>query len=250
MILRTVRMGEGRPLVLLHGLFGAASNWGRVQRRLAEDRLVLALDARNHGGSAHDKAFDYAVMAQDVLDTLDAEGIGAASVVGHSMGGKTAMHLALAAPHRVERLVVADIAPVTYEPHFRAIAAAMQALPLASGLTRAEANAALEAVAPEPDVRGFLLQNLRFGDPPSWRIGLDEIAAGLPAIERWEAAGTYGGPVLVLRGERSSYVRPEHRALFRALFPAARFASLRDAGHWLHAEAPDAFVATVRAFLR
>ncbi len=249
MILKTVRMGEGRPLVLLHGLFGAASNWGRVQRRLAEGRLVLALDARNHGGSPHDEAFDYRVMAQDVLDTLDSEGIGPAAVIGHSMGGKTAMHLALAAPDRVERLVVADIAPVSYEPHFRTIAAAMQALPLVSGLTRADANAAMAKAAPDPDVRAFLLQNLRFGDPPAWRIGLDEIAAGLPAIERWEADGTYGGPVLVLRGERSPYVQPEHRALFRALFPAARFASLRDAGHWLHAEAPDAFVDTVRAFL-
>jgi pimeloyl-ACP methyl ester carboxylesterase len=243
-------MGEGRPLVLLHGLFGAASNWGRVQRRLAENCLVLALDARNHGSSPHDPAFDYRAMAQDVLDTLDAEGIDAAAVVGHSMGGKTAMHLALAVPQRVERMVVADIAPVTYEPHFRAIAAAMQAMPLRSGLTRAEANAALETAAPEPEVRGFLLQNLRFGDKPSWRIGLDEIAAGLPAIERWDGAGTYAGPVLVLRGERSPYVRAEHRPLFRALFPAARFASLRDAGHWLHADAPDAFVDTVRAFLR
>ena len=248
MILRTVRMGEGKPIVLLHGLFGAASNWGRVQRRLAEDHLVLALDARNHGASPHDGVFDYPAMAQDVVETLDAEGVGAACVVGHSMGGKTAMHLALSAPHRVERLLLADIAPVSYPPHFRDIAAAMQGIALVPGLTRMEANAALMEVAPDPAVRGFLLQNLRFGERPAWRIGLDEIAAGLPAIERWEASGVYDGPVLVLRGERSDYVLPAHRPLFRALFPRARFATLRDAGHWLHADAPEPFLETVRSF--
>ena len=141
MILRTVRMGEGSPIILLHGLFGAASNWGRIQRRLAEDHLVLAMDARNHGASAHDPAVDYPTMAEDVLQTMDAEGLPAAAVLGHSMGGKIAMQLALAAPERVSRLVVADIAPVPYPPHFRDLTAAMLALPLRPGLSRAEAEA-------------------------------------------------------------------------------------------------------------
>ena len=254
MILHTVRMGAGSPVVLLHGLFGAASNWGRVQRRLAADHTVLSIDARNHGASGHDPAFDYPTMAQDVLDTLDAEGVGAAAVLGHSMGGKTAMTLALGAPGRVSRLIVADIAPVAYEPHFRVLADAMLALPLRPGLTRAEASAALEPAAADASVRSFVLQNLRFGATPDrapgWRIGLKEIAAGLPAIEGWSAAGHYPGEVLVLRGERSDYVQPEHRPLFRALFPAAHFATLRNAGHWLHADAPEAFVETVQAFLR
>ena len=251
MILHTVRMGEGAPVVLLHGLFGAASNWGQVQRRLAAaGHLVLAMDARNHGGSGHSPVMDYPAMAADVLDTLDAAGVGTAAVLGHSMGGKTAMQVALLAPERVARLVVADIAPVPYPPHFQALAAAMLAVELRPGLTRAEASAALAAAEPDPVVRGFVLQNLRFGTAtPAWRIGLGEIAAGLPAIEGWAAAGAYPGPVLVLRGERSDYVQPEHRALFRALFPAARFATLREAGHWLHADAPEAFVATVGSFL-
>ena len=249
MILKTVRMGQGAPVVMLHGLFGSASNWGRIQRRLAETRLVLAMDLRNHGASPHGAAVDYATMAADVIETLDAEGIGAAAVIGHSMGGKVAMQMALSMPERVSRMVVADIAPVPSAPTFRAIAAAMLALPLTPGLTRAAANAALEPVAADPAVRGFLLQNLRFTDPPGWRIGLAEIAAGLPEIEAWTGGGVYGGPVLVLRGELSDYVRPEYRPLFRALFPAARFASLRGAGHWLHADAPDAFLATVAAFL-
>lgn len=248
MILRSVRMGEGRPVVLLHGLFGSASNWGRIQRRLAETRTVLALDLRNHGASPHDAAMTYAAMAEDVAETLAEQGIAAAGVLGHSMGGKVAMQLALTRPALVSRLLVADVAPVHYEPHFRAIAAAMQAIPLTSGLTRAEALAALEPSTPDPVVRGFLLQNLRFGAPPAWRIGLDEIAAALPEIEGWPGQGRYDGPTLVLRGERSDYILPEHRPLFRALFPEARFVTLRDAGHWLHADAPEPFLATVSSF--
>ena len=236
--------------MLLHGLFGAASNWGRVQRRLAEAHTVLAMDLRNHGASPHDPAMTYPLMAADVAETIGAElGPGAVGVLGHSMGGKVAMQLALSAPGLVSRLLVADVAPVRYQPHFRAIAAAMQGIALEPGLTRAAAAAALDGVVDDVAVRGFLLQNLRFGERPGWRIGLPEIAAALPDIEGWPGAGRYEGPVLVLRGERSDYVLPEHRPLFRALFPAAKFATLRGAGHWLHADAPDAFLDTVRAFM-
>ena len=253
MRLHVIRTGTGTPVVLLHGLFGFAGNWGRIQRRLAETHDVLAMDARNHGASPHDRDTSYPAMAADVAETMAAEGVAAAAMVGHSMGGKTAMRLALAHPGLVSRLLVADVSPVAYEPHFRGIAAAMQAIPLTPALTRAEANAALTAAAPDPSIRSFLLQNLRFGATPTWRIGLDEIAAGLDRIESWDApridGGTYDGPVLVLRGERSDYVLPGHRPLFHALFPRVRFATLRDAGHMLHADAPDAFIATVQAFL-
>ena len=249
MILHALDAGQGPAVVVLHGLFGAAANFGVLQRRLRDEYRVVALDARNHGASPHDPRMDYAAMAADVADTLNAMGTGPAAVIGHSMGGKTAMALALARPDLVSRLLVADVAPVRYEPHFRVIAAAMQAVVLHPGLTRAEVDAALAEAAPDPRVRLFLSTNLRLGAAPAWRIGLDEIAAALPAIEGWEAAGSYDGPVLVLAGERSDYIRPEHRALFTALFPQARFATLRDAGHWLHADQPDAFVATVRAFL-
>lgn len=249
MILRSVRMGQGAPVVLLHGLFGSAANWGRIQRRLAETHDVLALDLRNHGASPHDPAMTYPRMADDVAETLAAAGLEAAAVLGHSMGGKAAMQLALARPGLVTRLIVGDVAPVRYPPHFDTIAAAMLRIPLAPGLTRADASAALEPAVPDTALRGFLLQNLRFGDPPAWRIGLSEIAAAMPDISDWPGSGTYDGPVLVLRGERSDYILPEHRALFRALFPHARFATLRGAGHWLHADAPDAFLETIRPFL-
>lgn len=251
MILHAIEAGAGPPVAMLHGLFGASGNLAAIQRRLGASRRVIAFDLRNHGGSPHDPAMSYGAMAEDVLDSLAALDVPRAALIGHSMGGKVAMRAALLRPDRVERLLVADIAPVRYDPAFRAIADAMLALPLAPGLTRAAAHAALAPAVPDPAVRGFLLQNLRLGAAPGWRIGLREIAAGLPGIEGWDApdGARYDGPVLVLRGERSGYVRPEHRPAVRALFPLARFTALKDAGHWLHADAPDAFAAVAQAFL-
>lgn len=250
MILHGAEAGEGAPVVLLHGLFGSQSNFGALARRLAAGYRVVSLDLRNHGGSPHGPGMTYADMAGDIVDTLDARGIGPAALVGHSMGGKVAMLVALSAPARVQRLLVADIAPVRYPPHFRTITAAMQAVALRPGLLRAEVDAALQDAVPDPVTRGFLVQNLRFGSTPAWRIGLDHIARGLPDIEGWDApSATYDGPVLVMRGERSDYVLPVHRPAIRALFPRARFLALRDAGHWLHADAPDAFLAVVQEFL-
>jgi len=254
-ILHAVEAGTQRggdaPVVLLHGLFGAAANFGAIQRRLASGGRVIALDLRNHGLSPHDPAMSYAAMAGDVLDSLAELGAPRAALVGHSMGGKVAMAAALLQPGRVSRLVVADIAPVQYPPAFRGFVDAMLAMPLTPGLKRAEAEAALAPAVADARVRGFLLQNLQFGPAPAWRIGLREVAANLPEIEGWETPpnAKYAGPTLVLRGERSDYVRPEHRAAIRALFPAARFTSLKGAGHWLHADAPDAFIAVLQAFL-
>ena len=250
MILHALDVGQGPAVAVLHGLFGAAANFGVLQRRLRDEFRVVALDARNHGASPHAPGMNYATLAADVAQTLGALGVAQAAVLGHSMGGKIAMALALRHPGLVSRLLVADVAPVRYEPHFRAVAAAMGAIPLHPGLTRADVDAALAEVAPDPRVRLFLSTNLRLGANPAWRIGLPGIAAALPDIEGWDEAGRYNGPVLVLAGERSEYIRPEHRPLFTALFPHARFATLRDAGHWLHADQPDAFVATVRAFLQ
>jgi pimeloyl-ACP methyl ester carboxylesterase len=212
---------------------------------------VLALDLRNHGASPHAATMSYPEMAADVAETLRAEGAWPAAVIGHSMGGKTAMALALTRPEGVARLLVADIAPVAYPtPLFARYVAAMRAIPLRPGLTRKEADAALVDAVPNPGLRGFLLQNLLFtADPPRWRVALDVIAAEMGAIGGWpELPGTYGGDVLVLAGDASDYIRPAHHALFTRLFPAARFATIQ-AGHWLHAENPAAFLEQVVAFL-
>lgn len=253
MILNAIEAGQGSgPIVLLHGLFGAAQNFGAVQRRLAERFRVLALDLRNHGASPHAAGMSYAAMAADVLETLRARDALPCLLVGHSMGGKTAMRAALDAPEAVARLLVADIAPVPYPPAFRDYARALAAIPLRPGVTRAEADAALCGTVPDATMRGFLLQNFRPGPQPGWRFGLAEITAGLPDIEAWDAPpeARYAGPALFVAGERSDYIRREYRATIRALFPAARLLTMKNAGHWLHADNPEGFVAIVSDFFR
>jgi esterase len=246
----------GPPLVLLHGLFGQARNFSQIQRALAQRWRVIALDQRNHGASPHAPDMHYAAMAEDVLDTLAALDALPAALLGHSMGGKVAMRTALLHSDAVERLLVADIAPVVYPPHNHPIVAAMQAISLHDGLTRAAADAALADVVPAAPVRAFLLQNLRLGTPPVWRIGLDEIAAALSDLEGWDGPtdarppeAPYSGGTLFVAGETSDYITRDDRPLIRALFPAARFVTVKHAGHWLHADNPAGFLAVVEAFL-
>ena len=252
MRLHVIEAGTGPAVVILHGLFGAARNFATIQRRLAAHYRVLALDLRNHGESPHAPGMAYATLAADVRETLAAHGALPAAVVGHSMGGKVAMRLALAAPEAVSRLAACDIAPVPYPSHgHRGYIAAMRALPLTPELTRAGAEAALAEAVPSAPLRQFLLHSLRFGAAPSWRLGLAEIAAAMPEIESWDAPPgvSYAGPTLFLTGGRSDYVRPEYRPAIRALFPHARFATLKQAGHWLHADDPEGFLAAIAAFL-
>lgn len=250
MILHSVQAGEGPPVILLHGLFGSARNFGAVQKALASGSRVIALDLRNHGTSPQAPVVGYDSMAADVFETLAALDALPAVLIGHSMGGKVAMRAALDRPDAVTALVVADIAPVPYPPHLRPVVAALASLELTTGLTRAQADAALSPAVPDSGMRGFLLQNLILGTSPAWRIGLAEIMAGMPAIEAWNVtAATYGGPALFIAGERSNYILPEHRPLIRAEFLAARFVTLKDAGHWLHADNPAGFLAVLEAFL-
>ena len=252
MRLQALEAGQGAPLVLLHGLFGSARNWGAVQKALAAEYRVVALDLRNHGASPHAPGMAYAAQAEDVAETLAALGIERAAVLGHSMGGKVAMMLALTRPDLVERLIVADIAPRPYPPALRAVVAALQAVPLHPGLTRQEADQALRTAVPEAPIRSFLLQNLRFETaPPSWRIGLPEIAAAMPEIEDFAPppGARFEGPALAMAGALSPYIRAEDHAAFRALFPRIGFASIPRAGHWLHAENPEGFLAALQEFL-
>ena len=247
MILRSVERGEGGlPLVMLHGLFGRAANFGAVQQRLAATRRVLALDLRGHGGSPHARPVSYAEMAADVAETLAALDALPCALLGHSMGGKVAMTLALTRAEAVVALIVADIAPVTYPSHFGAFVVAMLAVPAASG--RAEAEAALAGAIPNQAVRRFLLQNFRPGT--GWTCDLPGIAAGLPGIEAWPVTeAVYRGPALFVAGGRSDYIRPQAHPAIEARFLHTRFATLPDAGHWLHAEDPDGFVRAVDEFL-
>jgi pimeloyl-ACP methyl ester carboxylesterase len=246
------QIGEGRPVVLLHGLFGQAGNFGAIARRLAEKCRVIALDLRNHGDSPHTDAMDYPDMAADVRATLAGLDALPAAIVGHSMGGKVAMALALSHPDAVSRLCVADIAPRAYASDLGRYAAAMAAIPLRAGLSRAEADKALAASVPAAAVRQFLLQNLRFDrDPPAWRLNLRGIAAAMPTISGWPDGlpQTYPGPTLLLAGAASDYIRDSDMPTVTAHFPQARLVRIDGAGHWLHAEAPGPFLAALSDFL-
>ena len=255
MILHTTQSGptdadKDPPVVLLHGLFGAARNFGAIQRSLASRFHVIALDMRNHGDSPHAPDMRYPTLAADVYETLSSLGIGHAALIGHSMGGKAAMALALLRPDFVGRLLVADIAPVAYRHGNEAITQAMQAIPLTPSLTRQDADAALTAAVPRADIRAFLLQNLRFEATPRWRIGLAEIAAAIPDLEGWPRLdGAYTGPSLFVTGANSDYVLADHRPAIRARFPAARFVAIKNSGHWVHADNPAGFLSVVEAFL-
>ena len=248
MILRAVQAGAGPTLVLLHGLFGNSGNFRQPQAALAARFRVIALDLRNHGGSPHAEAMDYAAQAGDVTESLAALGVADCALIGHSMGGKVAMRLALDRPALVSRLIVVDIAPVKYPPHFSEYVAAMRAVPPSA--TRAQADALLAAAVPDERLRAFLMQNFRGGADPPWRIGLDEIAAELPAIGDWDDSGaSYAGPALFLAGERSDYIQAADRPRVMAAFPNARFATVNGAGHWVHAENLTGFLTAVAGFL-
>jgi pimeloyl-ACP methyl ester carboxylesterase len=250
MILNALMSGDGPPVVLLHGLFGAARNFGAVQRALGTRFRVIALDMRNHGTSPHGADMRYPTQAADVLETLDALNALPAAVIGHSMGGKAAMAVALTHPSAVGRLLVSDIAPVAYEHGNTAIAEALQAIPLSVAMTRARADATLATSIDDPSLRAFLLQNLQFGNAPAWRIGLEEIAASIPDLEGWtQVSSQYTGATLFVAGARSNYITADARPVIRSLFPAARFVTIKNAGHWVHADNPEGFLSIVEAFL-
>jgi pimeloyl-ACP methyl ester carboxylesterase len=238
------------PLLIVHGLFGSARNWGVIARRLAEGRQVLAVDMRNHGDSKWSAAHGYAELADDLAKVIAANG-GQADVLGHSMGGKAAMLLALGDPARVRRLVVADIAPVAYGHSQRHLVAAMRALDLEGLSLRSDADRRMALSVPDAAVRAFLLQSLDLkATPARWKLNLAALDAEMERITGWpNTTGQFAGPVLFVKGALSDYIRPEHHAAILALFPAARFSEIAGAGHWLHADAPREFEEIVRGFL-
>jgi len=244
--------GGGAPLVILHGLFGGADNWHGIATRLADCFQVLVPDLRNHGGSPHHAEMSYPLMAGDVAALLADRGWPAAAVLGHSMGGKVAMQLALTRPDLVQKLIVADIAPRAYPPAHREILAAFLALDVASFSTRAEVEAALAGPIPSLNLRRFLLKNLGRGDEGrlEWKMNVTALAGNYPRLLlAVTAPQPFAGPALFLRGDRSEYVLAADEPLIHALFPRAEIRTVAQAGHWLHADAPEEFVRLVREFL-
>jgi len=252
MRLHFTESGRGRPVVLLHGLFGSSDNWHPVAVGLAESFHVFALDQRNHGRSPHSAEMDYPLMAADVDRFFATRGLASARVVGHSMGGKTAMQLALHFPRRVEKLVVVDMAPRAYAPAHDKIFAALLALELPAFESRPQIEAALAPDIPNPVLRRFLLKNL--GRTPAggfhWKINLADLAENYWRL-REPVAGPmrFAGPTLFMRGGKSKYLAAEDEPLIRDWFPAAQIQTLAEAGHWVHADQPGEFLRRLVDFL-
>ena len=249
------KVGENGPdFVVLHGLFGSGKNWRSFAGSLEEDFQVWTLDARNHGDSPHADSMSYQQMAEDVVRFVDENELENVILLGHSMGGKTAMQLALQFPDRIAALIVVDIAPVCYDHQQKQLKLieAMQGLHIAAEMSRSDIEKKLALKIPEKRLLSFLMTNLyRQNGQFQWRIGLEQIAAGMPYLLNYpERNSVFKGPVQFIGGENSAYLKFEYHALIRKKFPESRITMLKNCGHWLHVEQPAAFQKTVNEFLR
>ena len=256
MALHTTSLGERGPLVAFcHGLFGQGKNWTGIAKELAQDHRVLLVDLPHHGRSPWPDHFDYLDVADQIAGLFSADD--PVALVGHSMGGKAAMVLALRHPELVERLCVVDVSPVEYTSgsEFAGYIDAMLGLDLDGIEHRRDADAALADAVPNPTVRSFLLQNLRRGDDGWWwQPNLEVLGRDLAVLGGWPAdrlAGTapYDGPTLWVAGERSDYVQADFVAAMDRWFPHNRRVTIKGAGHWVHSEQPAVFTEVLRRFL-
>lgn len=240
------------PVVLAHGLFGSGKNLGGIARRLSGTRQVISVDMRNHGDSPQSEDHSYAALAADLAEVIAAHG-GQADVVGHSMGGKAAMMLALNHPEMLRRLVAIDIAPYAYAHTQVGLIDAMEAMDLNGLRLRSEADARLAKRIKDPGVRAFLLQSLDLkSDPARWKFNLPVLRAQMDTLVGWPDGapkGSFNGPVLFLIGGASEYCQPDQQVAVRDYFPQAEIKSFEGAGHWLHAERPAEIGEAIAAFL-
>lgn len=252
MQLHAIEAGQGKPLVIIHGLLGSSRNWNGMVTKLGEGYHAMAVDLPNHGASPWIEAMDYGVMAAELARFIKEKAGGKAMVAGHSMGGKVAMMLALTRPELVERLAVLDIAPVSYTHTFAPYIKAMRAAPLATAQRRGDVDQAMAQMIPDPRVRAFLMQNLE-GSPGHyrWRANLPVLHAAMDDILAFPPLpeGTrYDGPTLFLHGGDSDYVLPQYEGVILSMFPQARFEVVEGAGHWLHADKPVEFLEALSRF--
>ncbi|MGB1237160.1 MAG: alpha/beta fold hydrolase [Pseudomonadales bacterium] len=243
--------GSGEPLIILHGLFGTLENWGAQTLELSQYFQVISVDLRNHGRSPHSDVMSYEAMADDIQQLMQELTIERAHIMGHSMGGKVAMQLALSQPQLINKLIIADIAPVSYEPHHDEIFAGLNAIKLAELTSRKDADNALASHVQTPAVRAFLLKNLYRDEQQHfrWRPNLDALQREYHNISKPPHGTPFPSAALFIKGMNSNYILREHSNAINALFPAARFKIIEGAGHWLHAEKPKIFSKIVLNFL-
>lgn len=246
------KSGSGPPLVILHGLFGSLDNWFSIAKELVEHYTLYLVDLRNHGDSPHADEWNYDAMVEDLLTLLDSEGLEKVFLMGHSMGGKMAMNFALKYPERVEKLIVADIAPRFYPVHHETILEGLNSLKLTEIKSRKEADDQLAEYIPELGVRQFLLKSLtRDSTGFAWKVNLKVITQNIENVgEALPEGGKYKGPTLFLAGANSKYIQQKDIADMEKFFPIYQLEFIADAGHWLHAEQPHAVVEEMRKFLR
>ncbi len=244
--------GEGHPLIILHGLFGSLENWHSLSKVFGEFFKVFAVDQRNHGRSPHSEVMNYTVMAEDIRQLMQEQNLSSAHVLGHSMGAKTAMQLAVTCPERVDTLVVVDMAPRAYPPHHTEIFNALYSLNLKSFGTRKDVDEALTGKIPDFSTRQFLLKNL-IPDKSGgfrWRINLDAIYRNYDELLKGiETNRKFEKPTLFIKGGNSPYIQDEDLSLIRKIFPLAKIRVVEGVGHWVHAEAPREFSKIVLDFL-
>ena len=254
--LHTKQIGDtGSRVVFLHGLFGQGRNWTQIAKALLPEHRSLLVDLPHHGRSEWQDEFDFLDMADRVARLLSADD--PVTLVGHSMGGKVAMVLALRHPELVDRLCVVDVSPVGYPGarEFGGYIDAMQGMDLSAIDQRSDAEAALADAVPNGTVRSFLLQNLRRdGDSWRWQMNLDVLGEDLAEVGGWPEerladVAPYAGPVLWIAGARSDYVRDEYADAMDRWFPHNRRVTIKNAGHWVHSEQPEVFVEVLRRFL-
>ncbi len=244
-------LGEGDPVVILHGFFGSADNWQTIGKELSQNFKVYLVDQRNHGLSPHDDTFDYDVMTADLLELFQDENLDKAVVIGHSMGGKTAMNFATEYPEKVEKLIVVDIGPKQYPPHHENIFNGFRAVDLAKVETRKDADDQLATIIPDMGVRQFILKSLTRGDQGfEWRINLDALEKNAHEVGRaLDAGDVYSGATLFIGGATSDYIKTEDHDLILNHFPQAKIEMVEGSGHWVHAEKPKELLSLVNDFI-
>ena len=249
-MLNTLSYGNSTQLpdlLIVHGLYGSARNWSVISKRMSDSRRVIAVDQRNHGDSPWFDTHSYLDMAQDLAQVVEHNGA-PMDIVGHSMGGKAVMILALTRPDLVKRLLVADIAPVAYGHDQSQYIQAMQSIDLTHMEKRSEVAQALSKHVTDPALQSFFTQSLDLGNK-RWKLNLDVLQRDMNHVLGFpEVTGSFDKPTLFLSGANSQYVLPDHRPKIKALFPNAVFAKIPNAGHWLHAEQPRAFEQTLSVF--